>query len=308
MTQQHIAIEQVTPHIGAYVNNIDLTQDLNDMEVAIIHDALQKYLVLFFQDQRISSEDQLRFARRLGELESHPFVGHVDQHPELLLLRNDREHPPQVNRWHTDVTFQELPAKGAVLRAYEVPDIGGDTLWASMYAAYEALSDGMQHFLSGLTAIHDFEHVFFGKDGYGVGGQMSPQERAAKIAEGRKRWPLTEHPVIRTHPETGRQALYVNSIFTVSISGMKERESRALLDMLYQHIALPEFQVRFKWRRNSIAVWDNRCTQHYALADYWPQVRVMHRATLSETERPFHSPNYRAPDSTIPAGQKQLAG
>lgn len=284
-----IAIEPATPHIGAYIRNVDLSRELNETEHALIRQALRDHLVIFFEEQRISSEDQLRFARCFGELECHPFVPHVPDHPELMQLHNDRDHPPEVNRWHTDVTFQELPAKGAVLRAVEVPDIGGDTLWASMYAAYEALSDRLQRFLSGLTAIHDFEHVFFGKNGYyGNNRKMSPEERAAKIAEARKRWPLTEHPVVRTHPSTGRQALYVNSIFTVGIKDMKERESRALLDMLYQHIATPEFQVRFKWRRNSIAVWDNRCTQHYALADYWPQVRTMHRATLAETERPFY--------------------
>lgn len=287
MSYQTIAVEPLTPHIGAEISNIDLSQPLSDQAIEVVRDAVRKHLVVFFRDQEITPEQHIAFARRFGELNVHPFVPSVEGHPELLLLRNDRDNPPEVNKWHSDVTFMERPADGAILRAVELPEVGGDTMWASMYAAYDALSDNMQRFLSGLTAIHDFEHIFFGNQVIQYNhGSKDPKERAEKLALSRERYPVMEHPVVRTHPRTGRRALFVNSIFTVAIKDMKQSESRALLDFLYQHVSTPEFQVRFKWRKNSIAFWDNRWTQHYALADYWPQTRVMYRATLQGSSRP----------------------
>lgn len=293
MTYQTITVEPVTPHIGAEISNIDLSQPLGNQTFQEVHDALMAHQVIFFRDQDITPEQHVAFGRRFGELNIHPVAPHLEGHPEVLILHNDEKVPPSINHWHTDVTFLERPAMGSILHAVTVPAVGGDTIWASMYAAYEALSDKMQRFLSGLSALHDFEHVFFGNKLYGEDGRQvlrqgkNRPEDADDVQRLRQKHPVMEHPVLRTHPVTGKTALFVNSVFTLRIKDMKESESRALLDFLFRHIETPEFQVRFKWRKNSIAFWDNRCTQHYAVADYYPQLRHMHRVTV-EGDRPFY--------------------
>ncbi|MEQ9449390.1 MAG: taurine dioxygenase [Rhodospirillaceae bacterium] len=282
MSAQNIMVEKVEPHIGAEISGVDLSKPLGNQAFQEIHDALMEHGVIFFRGQNITPEQHVAFGRRFGELNVHPFAPSHPDHKEVLILHNDKDHPPSINAWHTDVTFMERPAMGSILKAEELPEHGGDTMWGSMYAAFDALSDKMQRFLRDLVAIHDFEHVFFG-----ARSPMDTMTKAEATVKARKTWPVMEHPVIRTHPVTGRQSLFVNSAFTVRIKDMKESESRSLLDFLYRHVATPEFQCRFRWEKNSIAFWDNRCTQHYALADYWPGIRHMHRVTI-EGDRPFY--------------------
>jgi taurine dioxygenase len=191
-----------------------------------------------------------------------------------MVIRHGPENRGHENTWHSDVTWRQEPSLGSVLRAVEVPEIGGDTLFADMQAAYLGLGEATQRLLSGLTAIHDFAGVF--------GRGLAP----AALAEMRAKYPPAEHPVVRTHPETGRKALYVNAAFTTGIKGMTREESRGLLELLYRQAAIPEYQCRFRWERNAIAFWDNRACQHYAVSDYWPKVRHMERVTIAG-DRPF---------------------
>jgi taurine dioxygenase len=209
------------------------------------------------------------FARQFGELHVHPVLQQMaDQgHPEIVVLESDASRPIVADRWHSDVTFEKCPPLGSILRAVAVPAAGGDTMWASMYAAWDALSDAMQRLLSGLTAFHD---------GGGFRA-IARNEAQKKDLEARQ---TAVHPVVRTHPVTGRKALFVNSVFTKGIIGMKPAESRALLGFLYEHLATPDFTCRFRWRKDSLAMWDNRCTQHRVLADALPEYRRMERVTL----------------------------
>jgi taurine dioxygenase len=228
--------------------------------------------VLFFRDQPITTEQHLAFARRFGELEVHPFIPGNTEHPEIVHLTHDRDRPGRENTWHSDVTWRERPSLGSILRAVEIPPVGGDTLFADMYAAYEGLSDEVKARIDGRSAVHDA--VGF-RNRMRAGGR-SAEEVAALEAQ----YPAVEHPIVRTHPQTGRKALYVNAAFTQHIVGMEADESAALLKQLYAEARVPEYQCRFRWAEHSIAFWDNRCTQHYAASDYWPAVRRMQRATI----------------------------
>lgn len=279
-----LSIDPVTPHIGAEVSGVDLAQPLGNEGFAAIHDALVRHGVLFFHDQDLTPEAHKAFAARFGTLQVHPFAPNLgEDHPEIIVIEHGPKRPPDLNNWHTDVTFMAEPPLGSVLYARVMPGTGGDTLWASMYAAYDALSDRMQRFLSDLVAVHDFEHVF------GKSGRLYGNQDETKMKSERERHPPAEHPVIRTHPVTGRQGIFVNSAFTVRIKDMKSKESDALLAFLHEHVRQPEFQCRFRWRKNAVAFWDNRCTQHYAVADYFPQHRKMHRVTI-DGDRPVHRP------------------
>jgi taurine dioxygenase len=265
-------LTELSPTIGAEVASIDLAAGLDHATIAKLQEALLEYKVLFFRDQHLTPDEHLDFARCFGELEVHPFAQHREGYPELMQLRHD-DTPPvdgqyQENIWHSDVTWRLRPSLGSILRAVEVPPIGGDTLWADMYKAYDDLSASMRAALEGRTAIHDFLPAF---------GPGIPPERISAM---REQFPLAEHPVVRTHPETGRKLLYVNASFTTRIVDMDLDESRALLAFLTSRAARPEYQVRFRWQPGSIAFWDNRCTQHYAVQDYWPQRRTMERATI----------------------------
>ena len=284
MDYQTIKVEKNTPAIGATISKVDLSAPLSNQQFDEIHDALLRHSVIFFHDQNLTPDQQKDFSRRFGPLQSHAYIPHLEGHEEIVVLENDEKRPPNINAWHTDVTFQKNTPMGCVLYAREMPQTGGDTIWASMYAAYEALSDKMQSFLSGLTALHSSGHVF------GRGGGYSQSRGADQAAEN---MPEAVHPVLRTHPETGRIGLFVNSIFTVKINDMKTAESDALLQFLFEHMTTPEFQVRFRWAQNSIAFWDNRCTQHYALADYWPERRLMHRVSI-DGDAPFFKPEKSA--------------
>ncbi len=275
MTEQNIEIRSLTPVIGAEIHGVDLRLPLGNHTFQRIHDALMTHQVIFFRDQDISTEQHKTFGRLFGELHIHPAAPSPEQHPEILVIHGD-ENSKHVagNGWHSDVSCDVEPPLGSILHMHTVPPSGGDTMFASSYAAFEALSDKMQAFLSGLTAAHSGEHVYRGR------------YRLA-VDDADRKFPEAEHPVVRTHPVTGRQGLFVNSGFTVHIKDMKEKESRALLDFLFEHTRTPEFICRFNWEPGSIAFWDNRCVQHYAIWDYFPAVRHGQRVTV-KGDRPFY--------------------
>lgn len=265
---RHITTEPLSPTVGAEIGGVSLAEPIDDETFDEIHRALLDYKVIFFRDQDITPEQHVAFARRFGELEVHPFVPHRDGHPEVMLLEKNDRIGGYENVWHSDVTWRLAPSLGSVLLAREVPPIGGDTLFCDMVAAYEGLGDRLRAKLDGLHAIHDFTRTF--------GRLMSAEELEKKKQE----FPPAEHPVVRTHPETGRKGLYVNAAFTSHIVGMDPDESDRLLELLYRQATVPEYQCRFRWRPHSIAFWDNRAVQHYAASDYHPQRREMERVTI----------------------------
>ena len=267
-----LEVRPLTPTIGAEIHGVDLRLPLDARTLSEVRAALLDWKVLFFRDQDITTEQHLAFARNFGELEVHPFAPEKPGYPEVLAITHDRERPGKENTWHSDVTWRLEPSLGSILRSLEVPPVGGDTLFADMYAAYEGLSDEVKAKIEGKTAIHDF--VIFRR------GLRKKGKSEAEIEEYNKKYPPAEHPVVRTHPETGRKGLYVNSAFTQHIVGMERAESDALLKHLYAQAAIPEYQCRFRWAVNSIAFWDNRASQHYAASDYWPAVRRMERVTI----------------------------
>lgn len=275
----NIDIEILTPAIGAVLHGVDLSRPLTRDRQTAVEAAFLAHQVIFFRDQDLTSEDLKRFGAHFGALNVHPFLPKVGGDPEVILLQNDRDRPPAVNIWHADLTFMQEPPLGAVLLAREVPDTGGDTLWASMYAAYEGLSDDRQRRLAGLTAIHRGSLAEY----RAALGEHVPLDPNSEWADPN---PTAEHPIVRTHPVTGRKSLFVSSSDTRAIKGMPEDESSALLQELFRHAQTPEFHVRFRWRAGDVAFWDNRCTQHYATADYWPERRTMHRVTVAG-DRPF---------------------
>lgn len=268
----HIAVEPLTGLIGAEIGNIDLRDTLSDAVMAEVEQALLEWKVIFFRDQDISTEDHLRFARWFGELEVHPFAPHKEGYPEVLEITHNEKSPGRENVWHSDVTWRLEPSLGSILRATEVPEYGGDTLFSDMVAAYEGLSPDIKTQIDTLTARHDFSN--FRK------GLFKKGASEAEVEAFNKQYPNPSHPVVRTHPATGEKGLYVNAAFTKNIEGMEPEESDALLAMLYRQAAIPEYQCRFRWRKNSIAFWDNRAVQHYAAADYWPARRRVERVTV----------------------------
>lgn len=270
-----IHVRPLNPVIGAEIHGVDLSKPLGDAAFREIEAALLKHLVIFFRDQELDPESHTRFAGQFGELEPpHPFFPKIESHPHISVLENDEARPPETNVWHTDVTWRDKPPLGSVLYGAEIPECGGDTLWASMEAAYESLPDEVKTRIDGLRAVHSIE-VFDASGNY----ENSKDKDA--FSEILKQFPPRSHPVVRTHPVTGRKSLFVNATFTQYIEGMDRAESDELLQYLYNAVKTPEFQVRFSWTRGAVAVWDNRATQHYAVADYWPSYRRMHRITIN---------------------------
>jgi taurine dioxygenase len=269
-----VTFERVSPTIGAEVSGVDLRADLDDPTIATLRAGLLEHKVLFFREQAITSEQHLAFGRRFGALEVHPATPKDQEHREILVIRHDEHRRGTENTWHSDVTWRPEPSLGSILRARVLPDVGGDTLFADMHAAYEGLPDKIKHRVEGLHAIHDFTRVF---------GRNAPAEMRERM---QAKHPSVEHPVIRTHPETGEKGIYVNAAFTVCIKDMGDEESTKLLRFLYRQADVPEYQCRLRWRPDTIAFWDNRGTQHYAVSDYWPAVRVMERVTVAG-DRPY---------------------
>ena len=273
---QTFEVRKLNPVLGAEILGIDLRESLSDETIAALRTAFLENQVLFFRDQNLTVEQHKDLGRRFGTLHIHPRAPSPEGHPELLVIHADEKSKRVAGGgWHTDVSCDECPPMGSILQLTEVPDSGGgDTIFSSMYAAYEDLSDTMKSFLTGMTAIHESAHVYRGK-------------YYAKAKGARDEQPATEHPIVRTHPETGRPALYVNAGFTTKIVGLHRNESRAILDFLFHQVERAEFHCRFQWQPGSIAFWDNRCVQHFAVWDYFPQVRHGVRVTI-EGDRPFY--------------------
>lgn len=263
-------LTQLSPNCGAEISGIDLSQTLKPDLIQSILAALGKYGVLFFRNQSLTPEEQKAFGQNFGKLHIHPAWPHiVEGHPEIMDMVAD-ENSVRVagEKWHTDVSCDAEPPLGSILYMLEAPPTGGDTLFSSMYAAYDALSIPMQKFLADLTAVHDGEQVY--RRGY----DNSPKPDGATV------YPKAEHPIVRTHPVSGRKALYVNRTFTSKIAQLNSSESSAILEMLYTHLEQPLFQCRFSWESGSVAFWDNRCVQHLALWDYYPHRRRSWRVTI----------------------------
>jgi taurine dioxygenase len=269
MSYETIAVRKTSPHIGAEIANINLSESLSNRQVAELHHALDDHLVLFFRDQDLDYDSAKRFGRHFGELAIHPNTPGPEGHPEILPIHADAQSKVVAGeRWHSDVSCNEEPSYASILHLKTVPSEGGDTLFASQYAAYDALSDRLKAYLDGLTALHD-------------GGPSYRYSNARRgIAESGKVYPAAIHPVVRTNPKTGRKALFVNEGFTVRILGVPDDEGRALLSFLTAHAARPDFQTRFAWKAGSVALWDNRYTQHLAIWDYYPQTRSGFRVTI----------------------------
>jgi len=268
-------IAAVSPNIGAEIRGLDLSRPLGDAVVAEVRAALGRHLVLFFPDQDLSPDRQADFARQFGTVTpAHPVIPSIEGHPEVLPIdgREDR-----ASWWHTDVTFLSTPPLGSILHMREAPDVGGDTMWISTQAAYNALAPPVRAMCDTLIAWH--HDPWFAADVDAKGGYEWDGEWHDKL------YP-TSHPVVRTHPETGRNGLFVNPQFTRFIEGFSKAESEAVLDMLYRHCQRPEFSCRFRWHAGAVAFWDNRATMHYALDDYGDALRIAHRVTL-EGDRPY---------------------
>ncbi len=288
--QDHAALGSITvkpyvPAIGAEIFGVDLSSPLSDRQFQEIHEILMAYQVLFFHDQQLTNENLVAFARRFGELHRSADNTHgtIDGCPEIDPLYSGGGKVPYVTKelWHSDFSGRETPSMGAVLYALEVPRSGGDTIWVSMYAAYEALSDRMKEYLAGMKAEHHGLKAF----GDDIRRNLWKDEAGRKRMETTLTRPPTEHPAIRTHPITKRKALYVNEGFTTRLLGVDHKESNAILNYLFEHVRMPEFQCRFRWRKGDLVLWDNRATQHYAVYDY-ADPRRLHRIAI-EGDRPY---------------------
>ncbi len=264
-----IRLRPLSPVIGAEVTGADLGH-LTDENFQQLADALTQHSVLVFHDQdKLTPEQQVGFAKRFGPLHTHPAAPTLPEHPEIFVIHAHAESKvANGNGWHTDVSCDVEPPLATMLQLHELPSSGGDTLFACMYTAFETLSPHLQNYLLGLQAHHESEHVYRGR--YADRG----------VDDSTRTYPRALHPVVRTHPQSGRAALYVNPSFTTRIEGLHKAESDMLLQLLYQHQQRPEFQMRLTWRPNTVALWDNRCTQHFALWDYWPEERKGHRVTI----------------------------
>ncbi|MBZ6377148.1 taurine dioxygenase [Pacificimonas flava] len=267
MSYETLTAEPLTPTIGAVVQGVDLTQPLSNAQVEDLHGALAEHQVIFFRDQQLDPVSLKRVGQHFGALQRHALKGLPD-HPEVRKLHADETSKHVAGEeWHTDMSCAEKPPMGSILYLHTLPKLGGDTVFASMYAAYDALSDRMKDYLEGLTATHDGRLAF---------GRFDPKGD----------YPIATHPVIRAHPVTGRKVIYVNPGFTSHINELSKQESDAILRFLFQHCANEYFQVRFRWEPHSVAFWDNRCTWHLAVWDYFPQLRSGYRVQIEDGDVP----------------------
>ena len=270
-------VEAITPVIGASISGISLNKDLKSDTVEKIYNALIKYQVIFFREQNLTPESHLKLAKSFGDIDpGHPVYPHVEGFQSIVLLKNDESSRPDTNDWHKDLTFKSNPPFASILHGLSVPKIGGDTLWASMSAVYDSLTDGWKEDLDGLEAIHDMGT--FRNDFYKEGGINSVNSSLKKVGS-------AVHKVIEIHPISGKKYLNVNQSFTRNIVNVSQGASDHILQFLFQLLARPEFQVRFHWQNNSVAIWDNRITQHYAVNDYLPNSRHMQRVTIINDKR-----------------------
>ncbi len=264
-------IKPFAPNLGAVITNIDLSNDINDAEIHGIRDAFLKFQVLFFQNQyEISPENHIKLGRCFGDLHIHPAAPKMKNYPQIFEINTDKNSKIAngAEDFHSDVSCDIEPPLGTMLQLHILPECGGDTMFANMYMAYEALSNPMQKFLSDLKASHESQHFYSGR------------YKTESNDETKTEYPSAIHPVIRTHPETGKKAIFVNKFFTTRILGLEPQESKFILDFLFSHIEKTEFQIRYRWNKNDMAFWDNRCTIHKAIWDYFPHERKGRRVTI----------------------------
>lgn len=277
-TNTRLAVEPLSPTIGAEIGDIDLTQPVSPAQAIELRALLVKWKVIFFRDQHITTEQHLAFGRVFGDLEVHPFSDCKPGYPEVLDITHDQNSRGRENVWHSDVTWRIEPSLGSILRARQVPVVGGDTLFCDMAAAYDGLDAAVKEQVEGR----------FTRNTMGFYEKLMRKRGATEeeIAESYRQFPPVEHPLVRTHPESGRKCLYMNPGFVRHVVGMEPQESADLLAHLYAQSRIPEYQCRFRWRADSIAFWDNRSAQHYAVSDYFPAVRRMERVTVVG-DRPY---------------------
>lgn len=278
-----MTLRPLTPALGMQVTGIRLADGVTDAQYRMLRRAFVDHGVLRFPGQHLTPDQQVNFSRLFGHVPPVPdsmFLVH-DQNRYVSVLENDAERPPNVNTWHSDYSFAALPDLASVLQAEAVPDIGGDTVWASMFAAYDGLSDKMKARLDGLTAVHDFMELYRRP----LKKALWEGPRAELMHAAQREFPPVSHPVVITHPENGRKALFVNDAFTSHINDMTTTESRSLLGFLFEQAKIPEYQLRLSWQPGDLVMWDNRSMSHYAVADYHPHYRRMHRVTVLERAR-----------------------
>jgi len=268
-------IKKLTPNIGAEIIGKNIFDNLTTTICDKIYDTLIENKVIFFRNQRLDNDQHINFAKSFGEIEPpHPVYPHVEQYPEIVLLENDGNRPPDTDVWHTDVTFKPNPPFASILYSKIIPPSGGDTLWSCLSSIYNALPNDIKKYLETLNALHDmgdFRNTFV---------KNEPVGPAEKLNKSFIKFGSAIHPVVKTHPITNRKLIYVNPGFTNHIVGLNSTDSNNLLNYLFTFMNKPEFQIRFKWSENTIAMWDNRCTMHYAIGDYAPHHRKMHRVTI----------------------------
>jgi taurine dioxygenase len=268
-----ITFHPVAGALGAEVSGIDLRQPIDERMLESLEAGLQRYQVLFFRRQHIDPEHHRALARCFGEPVPHPAYPSVDGYPEINVLESTAENPTKIDTWHTDMTFLERPPLGSILRARIIPEQGGDTMFASLFAAYESLSQRMQRYVDGLFAVHSFAH--------GFRHSLAEPGGWERLGAAVRANPPVRHPVVRTHPRSGRRALFVNRLFTTHLDGVSEAESTAVLAFLFDHLETPEHCCRFRWAEDSIAFWDNRATLHRPVNDFFPAHRRMERITIA---------------------------
>ncbi len=272
--RDRIDIRPLGGAVGAEIHGLNLSRPLDGDDIETVRSALFEHGVVFFRDQHLTPEQHIAFAERFASININRFFRHVPDYPMIAEVRKEPDQKANIGGgWHTDHSYDQVPALGSILYAREIPPFGGDTLFASMYAAYDALSDGLKATLEGMRAIHSSRHVFGANNQYGA-------EHAGRIGNPELATQDAIHPVVIRHPGSGRRALYVNPGFTLQFEGWAVEESRPLLDYLYRHASRPEFICRFRWQPGSLAFWDNRATWHYALNDYQGERRLLHRITL----------------------------
>jgi|TARA_B110001454_G_scaffold293_1_gene220 taurine dioxygenase len=277
-----IKVKPYTEALGAEILNINLGRKLSEKNFSLVKDALNKYHVLFFREQDISSKQFINFGKNFGSLEIHPLIPTLPGHPEIIEMKSLETGPAPMARnsevWHSDMSYTKVPPYAGILKAMDIPESGGNTMFLNAALAYEALSGSMKKFLSKLKAVHSIVKTM-------NNDELLDSNSLKRFIMMNEKLPPIEHPIIRTHPETGKKLIFVNEIFTSHITGLNSNESDAILQFLYRHIHNPNFQCRFIWQQNSIAFWDNQITQHYAVADY-SSLRTMHRLTVDGTHKP----------------------
>ena len=273
-------INKLTPNIGVEIVGTNIFNNLTTSVCDKIYKTLIENKVIFFRNQQLTNDQHISLAKSFGEIEPpHPVYPHVEQYPEIVLLENDEKRPPDTDVWHTDVTFKPNPPFASILHSKIIPPYGGDTLWSCLSSIYETLPSEIKKYLKTQKAVHDmgdFRNTYTNNE---------PMGAAHKLNEGHKKFGSSIHPIVKTHPVTNNNYIYINPGFTTHIVGLNATDSSNLLNYLFNFMNKPEFQIRFKWTNNTVAMWDNRCTMHYAIGDYMPHKRTMHRVTILNDKR-----------------------